>query len=120
MNVQQLKTAANGEDRDVGLLGAREEIPFEVVSPGIDVVERWIGCLAVLFGVNVTAPGEDKALRGGHRIARLHGEGIDSGRPQCGEVGREFLRAASGDEDFRGGHEWSGSFSSNFLLSLLS
>ena len=109
MNVQQLQTAANGEDRDVGLLGARKQAPFEVVALGIDFVEQWIGRLAVLFGIDIGAAGEDKALRRGYGIARFHGEGIDSGRLQCGEVGGEFLRAASSDENFRVAHEWSGS-----------
>jgi len=62
MNVQQLQTAANGEDRDVGLLGAREQASFEVVALGIDVVERWVGCLAVLSGM-ASIPADFSAAR---------------------------------------------------------
>jgi len=108
MNVQQLQTTANGEDRDVGLLGSREQASFEVVALGIDVVERWIGRLAVLSRIDVAAAGEDKTLRRGYGITGFHRKGIDTGGFERGEVGGEFLRAASGDENFRAGHEWPG------------
>ena len=95
VDVEQLMAPADGEDREVGPQGRRQQGAFGPVTHRVDPADAGVGVLTEGGGVDVPPADQDQTVEGGHHLV-----GARLGAP-VGRVGRrEEERPAPGP-----GHE---------------